>query len=109
MFEVKFLEGAKEFLDSLEDKPRDKIVYNIWKSKSIKDDELLKKLEDDIWEFRTLYNKTYYRIFAFWDKTERTNTLVVATHGIIKKSDKPEKSEILEAKAIKDKYFESKK
>jgi hypothetical protein len=35
--------------------------------------------------------------------------LVIATHGIIKKSDKPEKSEILKAKAIKDKYFESKK
>jgi hypothetical protein len=33
--------------------------------------------------------------------------LVIATHGIIKKSDKPEKSEILKAKAIKDKYFES--
>ena len=50
MFKVKFLEDAKVFLDSLDDKPRDKIVYNIWKSKSIKDDELLKKLEDDIWE-----------------------------------------------------------
>ena len=50
MFKVKFLEEAKFFLDSLDDKPRDKIVYNIWKSKSIKDDELLKKLEDDIWE-----------------------------------------------------------
>jgi hypothetical protein len=35
--------------------------------------------------------------------------LVIATHGIIKKSDKPKKSEILKAKAIKDKYFESKK
>jgi hypothetical protein len=48
-------------------------------------------------------------MFAFWDKTDNTNTLVVATHGIIKKSDKPEKSEILKAKNIMAKYFRDKK
>jgi hypothetical protein len=43
-------------------------------------------------EFRTLYNKTYFRIFAFWDKTEKVENLVLATHGIIKKKEKtPEK------------------
>ena len=84
MFKVKFLEEAKQFLDSLDDKPRDKIVYNIWKSKSIKDDELLKKLEDDIWEFRTLYNKIAYRLFAFWDETEKS--MIIVTHGIVKKN-----------------------
>jgi CHAT domain-containing protein len=42
-------------------------------------------------------------------ETNKIDTLVIATHGIIKKSDKPEKSEILKAKAIKDRYFESKK
>jgi len=46
--------------------------------------------------------------FAFWDKTNKIETLVIATHGIIKKSDKPEKSEILKAKAVTDKYFETK-
>ena len=96
MFKVKFLEDAKVFLDSLDDKPRDKIVYNIWKSKSIKDDELLKKLEDDIWEFRTLYNKIAYRLFAFWDETEKS--MIVATHGIVKKTDKTPKKEIEKAK-----------
>jgi hypothetical protein len=45
-----------------------------------KDDELLKKLEDDIWEFRTLYNKIAYRLFAFWDETEKS--MIIATHGI---------------------------
>ena len=45
----------------------------------------------------------------FGDKTNKIETLVIATHGIIKKSDKPEKSEILKAKAVKDKYFETKK
>lgn len=73
-----------------------------------KDPKLFKPLQDGVWYFRTQYFGNHYRIFAFWDKTERTNTLVIATHGIIKKSGKPEKSEILKAKAIKDKYFESK-
>ena len=72
MFKVKFLEEAKKFLDSLDEKPRNKIFYNIWKSKISKDEELLKKLDDEIWEFRTLYNKSAYRLFAFWDETEKS-------------------------------------
>jgi phage-related protein len=107
MFKVRFLEEAKEFLDSLDDKPRDKIVYNIWKSKSIKDDELLKKLEDDIWEFRTLYNKIAYRLFAFWDETEKS--MIVATHGIVKKTNKTPKKEIEKAKQLRIEYLKSKK
>jgi phage-related protein len=107
MFKVIFLEDAKIFLDSLDDKPRDKIVYNIWKSKNIKDDELLKKLEDDIWEFRTLYNKLAYRLFAFWDETEKS--MIVATHGIVKKTDKTPKKEIEKAKQLRIEYLKSKK
>ena len=106
MFKVIFLEDAKKFLDSLDDKPRDKIVYNIWKSKSIKDDELLKKLEDDIWEFRTLYNKIAYRLFAFWDETEKS--MIIATHGIIKKTDKTPKKEINKAKQLRAEYLKIK-
>ncbi len=107
MFKVKFLEEAKLFLDSLDDKPRDKIVYNIWKSKSVKDDELLKKLEDEIWEFRTLYNKIAYRLFAFWDESEKS--MIVATHGIVKKTDKTPKKEIDKAKQLRIEYLKSKK
>ena len=40
------------------------------------DKELFKKLNDEIWEFRTLYNKTHYRLFAFWDKTDKDMTLL---------------------------------
>lgn len=75
-FHVIFLEPAKNFLNDLDEKPRDKILYNIWKSKTINDKELFKKLNEEIWEFRTLYNKTAYRLFAFWDNTE--NFVVVA-------------------------------
>ena len=106
MFKVKFLEEAKEFLDSLDEKPREKIFYNIWKSKITKDEELLKKLDDDIWEFRTLYNKIAYRLFAFWD--EKENSLIIATHGIVKKSNKTPKKEIEKARQLKSEYQKSK-
>ncbi len=107
MFKVKFLEEAKEFLDSLDEKPRDKIFYNIWKSQISKDEEFLKKLDDEIWEFRTLYNKRAYRLFAFWDETEKS--LIIATHGIIKKTDKIPKKEIKKAKQLKAKYLKLKR
>ena len=106
MFKVKFLEEAKKFLDSLDEKPRDKIFYNIWKSKNVKDDELLKKLDDEIWEFRTLYNKIAYRLFAFWDENEKS--LIVATHGIVKKTGKTPKKEIEKAKQLRDVYLKLK-
>ena len=103
MFKVKFLEEAKQFLDSLDEKPRDKIFYNIWKSKNVKDEELLKKLDNEIWEFRTLYNKSAYRLFAFWDETE--NSMIIATHGIIMKTDKTPKKEIEKAKKLRLDYL----
>lgn len=45
---------------------------------------------------------------SFWDKTEKTETLVVTTHGIIKKTDKLPKEEIEKARAIMKLYFEQK-
>ena len=90
-FNTIFLEEANKFLDNLDEKPRDKIFYNIWKLTKVTDNELFKKLQDEIWEFRTLYQKTYYRLFAFWDKENEEQTLVVATHGIIKKTGKTPK------------------
>jgi phage-related protein len=107
MFKVKFLENAKQFLDSLDEKPRDKIFYNIWKSKISKDEEFLKKLDDEIWEFRTLYNKKAYRLFAFWDETEKS--IIIATHGIIKKTQKTPQKEIDKAKHLKVEYLKSKR
>lgn len=107
MFRVNFLENAKKFLDSLDEKPRDKIFYNIWKSKISNDSELLKKLDDEIWEFRTSYNKIAYRLFAFWDETEKS--MIIATHGIIKKTDKIPKKEINKAKQLRAEYLKIKR
>lgn len=93
-FRIEFLDEAKSFLDRLDKKSREKILYNIWKARSINDRELFKKLQAEIWEFRTKYNKTYYRLFAFWDKYDKEETVVISTHGLIKKNDKIPQAEI---------------
>jgi phage-related protein len=107
-FEVDFLDQAVEFLDSLDEKTRDKIIYNIHKARVIQDSDLFKRLSEEIWEFRTLYNKKYFRLFAFWDKTDKTDTVVISTHGIVKKADKVSKAEIEKADKIRKDYFERK-
>lgn len=91
-FKVEFLDEAVEFIESLDEKTKAKIYYNIKLSQYKNDNELFKKLTDNIWEFRTLYNKTYYRFFAFWDKTNKQETLVISTHGIEKKTGKVPKA-----------------
>jgi phage-related protein len=107
-FKVQFLEEAAEFLDKLQEKVRDKIIYNMTKAKISNDPELFKKLSGEIWEFRTLFMKKHYRLFAFWDKSEKIETVVISTHGIIKKTDKVPQSEIDKAEKIRKKYFELK-
>lgn len=107
-FNVLFLEEAKEFLEELDSKSREKILYNIWKSRSTNNKELFKKLNDNIWEFRTKYNNTYYRIFAFWDRSNSLETLVIASHGIIKKTSKINNKEIEKAEKIRTNYFNNK-
>jgi hypothetical protein len=67
---------------------------------------LFKKLTDEIWEFRTKYNGLQYRLFAFWDKTQKSETLIISTHGIVKKVDKVPKAEIEKAERIRKEYFE---
>lgn len=42
-FRVTFLEEAKVFMDCLDEKTREKILYNIWKARSTNDKELFKK------------------------------------------------------------------
>jgi len=97
---------ADNFMQSLSDKAREKMYYNIRRvQKGERNPELFKKLENtEIWEFRTLFNKVAYRLFSFWD-TE-AETLIIATHGIIKKTQKTPTKEIAKAEEIRRKYFE---
>jgi phage-related protein len=104
-FTVEFLPEAVEFMDNLDDKTREKIYYNIRKAQFINDNELFKKLNEHIWEFRTLYKSKAYRLFAFWDKAGNKETLVLATHGIIKKTNKTPAKEIEKAESIRKQYL----
>ena len=108
-FEVSFMDEVQEFLDTLDEAPRDKIMYNVHKvAGGVMDNDLFKKLDgsDGIWEFRTKYNGMEYRLLAFWDEQEKR--LVVATHGFFKKTWKVPQKEIARAEALRKKYYESK-
>jgi len=108
LFDIVFLDEAFEFLKSLDKKHSSKILYNIRKAQSGHDPELFKKLKDDIWEFRTLYQGLQYRLFAFWDKSSSENTLVISTHGTIKKRSKVSYDDLKKAIQLRNKYFEEK-
>jgi hypothetical protein len=45
---------------------------------------------------------------AFWDKSERTDTVVISTHGIIKKTGKTPQSDIDKAEKIRKLYLNQK-
>jgi len=102
------LEEANEFIAGLDSKTAKKVFYNIDVAEQTNDPKLFKKLKNDIWEFRTKFAGLQIRLLAFWDKTDSKETLVIATHGFIKKVDKVPGKEIERAIRLKVKYFESK-
>lgn len=108
-FKVIMSSEADAFLDILRQDIKDKIVYNVDKvANGYMDKDLFKKLDGtDIWEFRTLYKGIQYRLLAFWDTD--AETLVIATHGFVKKTQKTPSKEINKAEAIRKLYFNSKK
>lgn len=107
-FETRFLEEADTFIAELDAKTIRKVFYNIDLAEQTNDPRLFKKLQNDIWEFRTKYAGLQIRLLAFWDKTDGKETLVFATHGFIKKVDKVPSREIERAVKIRDRYFENK-
>lgn len=104
-YNIKFLAEAYNFLSIIEKKAGEKIIYNADKSRYFNDPTLFKKLSDFIWEFRTEYAGIKYRLFAFWDKRDKSETLVIATHGIIKKKGRVPQKEIDKAEKIRTEYF----
>ena len=103
-----FLRPAKEFILSMDKKTQTKIYYVVDKASFVNDPKLFKKLQDDIWEFRIKYKTFQIRLLAFWDKRDGNNTLVISTHGFIKKTDKVRKNEIEKATYEMKRYFDNK-
>lgn len=103
-FDIEYLPEAIKFLESIEMKAAQKLLYNISKSQEINDPGIFKKLKNsNIWEFRAEYTSNEYRLFAFW--VQQRNTFVVCTHGIIKKTQKTPQKEIKKAEQIRKKYL----
>ena len=105
-FEVELLPEAFAFIKRQDFKVRKKIFQNLNRAKQSLDPLLFKKLNSEIWEFRTRYNGVQYRLLAFWDK--ESETIVFATHGFKKKTDKVAKKEIKKADNIRTQYFKNK-
>jgi hypothetical protein len=73
-FETRFLDEVDVFLAKLDPKTVRKIIYNIDLAEQTNDPKLFKKLQYDIWEFRTIYAGIQIRLLAFWDKTDNKET-----------------------------------
>ena len=107
-FETRFMEEANKFIAELDPKTIRKIFYNIDLVEQTNDPKLFKKLQNEIWELRTKFGGLQIRLLAFWDKSDNKETLVIATHGFIKKVDKVPANEINRAIRLRDKYFNNK-
>ncbi len=64
-FDILFMDEAWSFIQSLDEKIKAKVTFNIEKSREINDPELFKKSNKNIWEFRTKYANRQVRLFAF--------------------------------------------
>jgi phage-related protein len=97
---------VQEFLDSLPGKAAQKItwVLSLIEEFDIVPVTYFKKLvsTDDIWECRMQLGSNAYRIFSFLDG----HSVVVLTHGTIKKTQKTPQREIDRAEAYKRDYLQ---
>jgi phage-related protein len=103
----KTLEGrcpVQEFLDRLTGKVAQKII---WVLRLLEDLETVpstyfkKLIGTDIWECRIQYEHNSYRIFCFFD----SHSVLVLTHGFMKKTQKTPKQEIERAEYYRKEFL----
>lgn len=99
---------VRDFLDTLPGKAAQKVV---WVLRLLEDIEIVpatyfKKLKgtQDIWECRIQHSSNIYRIFCFFDG----DSVIVLTHGFIKKSMKTPEREIEKAESLKKDHLDQK-
>lgn len=108
LFETIILAQADKFINKLDIKTTKKLFFVIRNAEENIDPKFFKKLRNEIWEFKVKFSNNQIRVLAFWDKTEKSKTLVIATNGFYKKKQKTPVSEIEKAEKIRKKYFETK-
>jgi phage-related protein len=95
---------VQEFLDSLTGKVAQKII---WVLRLLEDLEIVpstyfKKLTGtNIWECRIHHGQNSYRIFCFFD----SHSIIVLTHGFMKKTQKTPKEEIERAESYRREFL----
>ncbi len=99
---------VRSFIKGLPAKAANKVLRNLnIVAGGLIDPELFKKLVGtDIWEFRTQYMGICYRLLAFWDND--ADSIIVTTHGFVKKTDKTPQKEIDKAEQCRKNYFKLK-
>ncbi len=97
---------VQEFLDSLSGKVAQKIawVLSLVEDLDVVPSTYFKKLvsTQEIWECRIQLGSNAYRIFCFFDG----HSVVVLTHGLIKKTQKTPQREIERAEAYRRDYLQ---
>lgn len=97
---------VQEFLDSLAGKTAQKVtwVLNLIEELDVVPSTYFKKLvsTEEIWECRIQLGSNAYRIFCFFDG----HSVVVLTHGLIKKTQKTPQREIERAEAYRRAYLQ---
>ncbi len=106
-FSVVLLKPAKDFIFGLDLKTQTKIYFVLDKASYVNDPKLFKKLQNEIWEFRIQVKSLQIRLLAFWDKRNQEQTLVISTHGFIKKTVRISKIEFDKAINDRKQYFEN--
>lgn len=97
---------VQEFLDSLPSKAAQKVtwVLNLVEDIALLPPTYFKKMvgTEEIWECRIQLGSNAYRIFCFLDG----NSVVVLTHGLIKKTQKTPQREIERAEDYRRNYLQ---
>lgn len=99
---------VEDFLDSLPGKVVQKItwVLEILESRGMLPTTYFKKLVNtEIWECRIQQGSNIYRIFCFFDK----GSIIILTHGLIKKTQKTPSDEIKRAEDYRNDYMKRRK
>jgi phage-related protein len=107
-YNVIFLEGARRFMQTLDKRVAQKILFVIAVAQQKQDPKFFKKLKGEIWEFRIRHMGAQIRLLSFGDNINAKESIVVVAVGFIKKTDKIPKDEFVKAENIREKYFAEK-
>ncbi len=106
---VRLLKEAEDYVLAQNEKVQRKLLLAFDKIEAGYKGDWFEKMKgtDGIYEIRQSDHEKFYRVFAFWD-SDKFETLIIATHGFDKKSNKTPRKEIKKAEQIKKKYFDAK-